>query len=428
MKTKAEFLSSPKRAKLSRAQQEARWQQYVASQRGVRGAVKLTSVNKSPAFVDPLTRAIIGTSECGIHYLQALTDPFAMKEAACIPDLHAIPSKKVLVKHRSTFSTGTNGAGYIVYNSQAKSNNDTIVMATDASNPLTPSTLLPNWAGGIMANVIKHASVKLPYPNTEFQGDTADPGIMGRVVGTAIRVRYIGPELARGGQFVAFRHPDGYNVTGLSIDDWKSYMQCKTFPVDREWVYVMYAPVRPGDYQYSPNSATNATTASTSYQFNLGIAAINTTTSSGTPGPAPFEFEWVQIIEYLGKIDNISKTHVDVEAMSQIRNVTEQKSATRHPHKNTAKALVEIGENMKTNMSPASLHAITSHPVAQIAYRGNDKKSDPGLLDRLIQGARSFGDKVLGPKLETYAENGLARAFDWVENKAIGLAEEAFFA
>lgn len=423
MKTKAEFLSSPKRSKLPKAQQEVRWQQYLASQRGVRGAVKPPQ-SRSLVSVDPLTRAVIGTSECGVHYLQALTDPFAMKQPACIPDLHAVPSKKVLVKHRSTFSTGLTGNGYIVYNSQAKSNNDTIVMATDSSNPLTPSTVIPDWAPGIMSGIIKHASAKLPYPNTVFQNAVANPGVMARVVGTAIRARYIGPELARGGQFVAFRHPDGYNITGLTIDQWKAYMKCKTFPVDREWVYVHYAPIRPGDYQYSPNGATNADTPLSDFKFNMGIAVINTTTSSGTPGPAPFEFEWVQIIEYIGQIDNISRTHVDLEAMSQIRNVTEQKAATIHPHKNTAKALYEIGYNMKTNLSPAMNHTINSHPVAQIAYRGNDKRT--GLMDRLIEGARKFGDDVLGPKLEGYVENGLSKGVAWAEENLGQLASKAW--
>lgn len=97
---KQEFTSQPKYSGLSRAEKEQRWRAYSSS---VASSGRRRKGNTMPPagptqYLDPVAHSLSMLPTCATHYLQALEDPFGLFKAgtsACIPDLHAVPSKKV---------------------------------------------------------------------------------------------------------------------------------------------------------------------------------------------------------------------------------------------------------------------------------------------------------------------------------------------
>jgi hypothetical protein len=200
MLTKQEYLSKPKYASLSRQDKERRWRQYLAS-KALATQPDIFAPMEEP---DPLAAVAHTFPSCAVHYLQALENPFHLNAEACIPDLHAVPSKKVKAITRLTFGTNTTGEAFFVACPQDKSKDtDAFLFNTTAfvgagGNTLVPIPGSPNISGA--------SRLKLPYLTAQF-ANVATGGIRGRVVGTAQRLRYTGREIDRGGQVVAFRHP-----------------------------------------------------------------------------------------------------------------------------------------------------------------------------------------------------------------------------
>lgn len=332
MKTKAQFLSSPKRRNLSKKEQEKRWAQYQASG----SKVRTVSVKKNANG-----KAIMKLSPCAADYLAALQLPFSTKALACIPDMHALPSKKVRVIERGTFSTGLNGFGWIICAPWVTAKDLPSISATSAGYNGTAQISDPNV---VTANVINNFQAKLPYTSNQFFATTTDPGIEARVVGAGLRVRYIGSEMARSGQIAALRHPDNESLVGFDDRRFRSYENCKVFPNNREWSYVVYRPAKPNEYEYSrdPHSPGD----SNNYKWCLGFHIAGTTSSTGSSGPAPFEFQFVQFIEYLGKIDAVTRSHVDVTGLSHVRNSIPDSSAYQQPGKMLGKTVDKLRASM----------------------------------------------------------------------------------
>jgi hypothetical protein len=331
--------------------------------------------------------------------LQALEDPFGLKKsptAACIPDLHAVPSKKTGALHRGNFSTGTAGYGFVLLKVHQKTNDVPVasegaVTFSEAAWGGAAGSFLPTPSATPATGLSSIGLPKLPYSNAEFAATAGVGGIQGRVVGAGLRIRYIGPELARGGQINAVRHPENNSLVGLTLAEIKTFTTSKSYPVDREWTYINYQPTEPDEYKYS----SQATTSNGIAQWNMGFVITGTTTSTGTPGSAPFEFEVVQFIEYIGRINNITTTHVDVQAMSMIRNATEMHPSTRSPTARVLKSLTKIGADHMIN---GSANANTS-PALRLSYRGNDKK-EPGIIANVVS-------DIVGKKAEQLMEAGV---------------------
>jgi hypothetical protein len=335
MKTKQQFLASPKRAKLSKKEQDKRWAQYVASNRNSRKAPVRHSVNHKG-------KTVLKLSPCAREYMGALQYPFSTKALACVPDMHALPSRKVRVVERGTFATGLNGFGWLVAAPWVTAKDLPCLSATSAGYNGVAQISDPNV---VTANVINNFQAKMPYTSNQFYATTTDPGIEARVVGAGLRVRYIGSEMARSGQIAALRHPDNESLVGFDDRRFRSYEHCKVFPNNREWSYVTYRPAKPNEYEYSrdPESAGD----SNNYKFNLGFHITGTTNSTGTPGSAPFEFQFVQFVEYLGKIEGVTRSHVDLPGLSHIRNSLPESSAYNNPSKNALKTSKQLVSSMR---------------------------------------------------------------------------------
>ena len=336
--TKQEFFTNPKRINLSRREKEQRWEQHLATSRSI-GPGTRTGYPQSITLTQP-AGPLMQLSPCAIEYLGALVAPFGHKGLACIPDLHAIPSKKIRVKTRGTFSTGTNGFGFVVHSPWCTSNDSDSLAYTDASSALT--AVIKSGVG-----VVNQSEVKQPYPLALFAGLAGAQGVRARVVGSGLRIRYIGPELARSGQIIGIREPDNQTLEGQTATTVKDLTTAKTFNNDREWITVMYRPARPAEYKYSPDHC--SASDSTNTKWSQGFLITGTTNTSGLPGPAPFEFEVVKYVEYLGNIDNITRSHTDIVAMSDIRNVLPTKSVTDQPDQYSRHVIGRLYDHVSEN-------------------------------------------------------------------------------
>lgn len=328
MKTKAEFLASPKRANLSSKEQNERWRQYKASLMADRTRTGYSRNTRIKVTTDHKNKTIanLRLSHCAADYAHALVMPFSLHKPACIPDLHAIPSKKIRVVNRGTFSTGTGGYGHIVQAPWCTASDASDVIYSDASYALG-TTFQVSGVG-----VATQFNNKLPYTQAQFAGNSSG-GIRARLVGCGLRIRYIGPESSRSGQIVGFREPDNENVAGLTYSRALEMETSATYRNTEKWHYVFYRPSNPSEYEFSPNPCVPSDVGYTvtSSRVIQGFAITGTTDINGSPSPAPFEWETVRFIEYVGNITSITRTHVDISGMSVVRNALPVKSTTSSP-------------------------------------------------------------------------------------------------
>lgn len=343
-KTKQQFLSSPKRRTLPKKEQERRWKQYLFNSRNNNYERKRGYSRNTRMKISKSNKMQLKLSPCASEYLIALTAPFSHKGVACIPDLHAVPSKKIRVKTRGTFQTGTNGYGWIVANPWNTCNDRTIASYTintfAGADPIADPAAPP-------AGVNNALAAKIPYANADFNGVNAK--VKARVVGVGLRIRYIGPELARSGQIIGLRNPDNRTLVALSRAEFRSFETSKTFSNKKQWIYALYRPVEPNDYEYSPVSDRNSENASGFLSYSLGMYVTDTTDSTGSPGPAPFEWEIIQYVEYIGNIDNITRSHVDTQGMAHIRNSLPTKSVTDSMTKHVKKIASSLYDSIDSN-------------------------------------------------------------------------------
>jgi len=350
--SKRAFMQTPRISRLPKDERERRWRQHAANA-GQQFQVK----ERAPTALtpDPLAALVHTFPSCAVHYLQALENPFHLDQPACIPDLHAVPSKKIKAILRGNFEIGTNGDGFIVHNPQTKGNDARIIVASTSSWASTGGSTIVPTLGGL--NTADFVMAKLPYPNTAFAA-TVTGGIEGRVVGTALRIRYTGREIDRGGQIVAFRDPDNENVTSVrTFQQLKDFETSRTYEVSRDWVTVNYRPTRPAEFEYSRSgdlAGTDPISGPAVVRWSQGF-----TIQGAVPG-SPFEFEVVSFVEYLGNIDNVTHTHSDIVAMSYIRNATPSSSSTKHPHMRLMKSAITIGKEIVKHSSPMVKESITS--------------------------------------------------------------------
>jgi hypothetical protein len=334
--------------------------------------------------------AMTHLSPCAKDYLMALQMPFMSKNVACVPDFHAIPSKKVRVKSRGTFSTGLDGNGFIVFANHCNSSNCTHIGASSAT--LASSTAVPIIvpAG---AGVLNFSQTKLPYSNADFADVSPTPGVQARTVGSGMRIRYIGPELARSGQIVGVRHPDNETLVGLSYNDIRSYSTAKTYNNSRQWIYVMWRPVQPNEYHFSRNSSTASD--GNLVKWETGFVIQGTTDTSGAPGPAPFEWETVHYTEYIGNIDNVTRSHVDLVGMSHIRNALPTKSTTDKPHHNFAITVKKVEDSIGESLPAAAGGALAYRNFASGAEAAEATEGS-SVFSALYDGAAQLAAKGAG--------------------------------
>lgn len=343
------------------------------------------SPNRRP---HPLTVGVHALSACGAHYAQAMLHPFSVRHPVCIPDLHSIPSKKIKVITRLTFSTGVNGSGFIIYNPQDKCSDLGVlssIVLTDANYTGTTSTTIATSGTGILPM----NEAKLPYKSTQFEINSSLPGVQGRIVGCAMRIRYRGAELYRGGSVTGIRHPDNETLAGLSAEDLRQYETCAVSEVTREWTTVTYRPVRPGEFEFSPYPTADAASPGTgggAQNYCMGFKIDGTTNTTGS-GPQTFDVELVKFVEFIGNVDNITKTHTDLRSMSLVRNALPAKSVHKKPAHTLYKGIVEIGKE--------AMKSLPGHMASNLLKESSSAESG-GFLSSIANKAYSWAGDAIG--------------------------------
>lgn len=381
--TKNQFMARKKIASLPAKEKNRRWEQYKASRVANRtrsGYSRNTSLKARKVGDGYL--AEMHLTPCAKDYFLALNAPFSHRTIACVPDLHAIPSKKVRIKTRGNFTSGSAGNGFIMVNSWANANDTAAVYYSGSTYAPAefPATLPP-------AGTTTIVQPKVPYTALSFANAGADPGVQARTVASALRIRYTGPALYKSGQIFALRQPDNQSLVNRTFSEVLSYSTCKTYRNKGEWITVMWRPTAPTDYEFSefangPGGLAVTPTAYPKYEMGFGIAG--TTGSAGTPGPASFEFEHIRYVEYIGNIDNISRTHVDVVGMSHVRNAMEDKSSTDNSHSHFASAVKRVEDSIGE-----SLPAAVGGGMAYKQFVAGAAEESPGILATLEAGATS---------------------------------------
>lgn len=254
-------------------------------------------------------------SDCALFYAQAVIDPWGVSDAPCIPDFYTVPSFKFGTRTRGTFVAGTMGFGYITA--------DPYVVAGDvnclAGTNVTFIGTFATTPGETGTNVARNNS---PFSAVQF-GATA---MTYRLVGSGLAVRYVGNEMARGGQMIIYRQ--NFNTTfpnPLTVNIALQNPETTTVPIDREWHYVTFKPVEADDYDYS-------TTISGAFSLVILI--------SGATAATAFEYDFVQWFEVIGgNVTNLTPSDSDPIGMAVIKSAMAVPQPPDSPKENFANFL-----------------------------------------------------------------------------------------
>jgi len=179
---------------------------------------------------------------------------------------------------------------------------------TNGDNSLT-YTLSTTTVGGpniaFNAFVAPGTSViaKIPYALAQLTAGN----VQGRLVSGCIRVRYSGTEDARSGIVSLFEDPDHLSVAAQSTNTISLFDSCGKQRVygDGAWHQINWSgPCKQAEQEY----------ISTAYysQACLVIAINGTSSSTGTAGSQPFEWECWENLEFLGR-DVVGKTNNNLD-------------------------------------------------------------------------------------------------------------------
>lgn len=265
-------------------------------------------------------------SKCAHDYARCLSNPFT-GPLACVPSYPAMMSLKTRSWSRGTFSTGTNGFGFVIVDPFRGGFND--------SNSVSWSTSL--YAGTTCS--VGGTDVLFSNTNAQYQlsslGD--DPALLqARVVAAGLRIRYIGTELNRGGQKIGLMDPTHDSLDGRNISSANNELQSKVFPVSREWSTVLYRPVFDYELNYQQTSPP------TNDEFYMGF--LVQAASSATP--LEYEFEFYVITEYQGRtVRGQTASHHDPVGFAAVNTTaTTSKSLLPNSEKDTHREESFLGQ------------------------------------------------------------------------------------
>lgn len=320
---------------LSKKNKQAAWNRY---------RTNLQNKKTPPAPRNRAKGPQVKLPECTRDYLQVLSDPFHVNQPVCIPDNHVVPSKKLSVKIRGSFASGSNSEGFIVFNPFHTANNafthiegattytSSAVMYSDGTSPLSLIETRVTPGNGVQGSNVELS----PYSINDFdelpdgsRSVTSGLSVQSRVVGVGLRVRFAGTKLNEGGTILSFRREDGETTHGYTYANLASRPNTKSSAIGSRWHEVAYLPVQPTDYDYCRNGLLGAEGVSgidsssdvfiNNVRYNAGFYVKTAAASQ------PFQFEYILHVEFLGKaLDSITKSHSDITGMSHVRNAITQ--------------------------------------------------------------------------------------------------------
>jgi len=240
-------------------------------------------------------------SDCAFYYAQALIDPWNVERAPCVPDAITVPSFKFGARTRGTMTVGSAGVGYVV--------NSPYEVSGDLNSTCYTSTgyTYYYYAGaGAGITGAGYATSDSPIVSSAFNSN----GNAYRVVGSGLAIRYLGNEMARGGQILLYRTNDNVSppTGGGSVSTYFfENKETTSVPVDREWHYVLWKPVLNQDTFYN-----GTLPGATSYCM---LAFV-----SGAGAGTAFEFDIVTWYEITGPdLPNLTPSENDPIGMAVVK-------------------------------------------------------------------------------------------------------------
>lgn len=249
-------------------------------------------------------------SVAATRYLLAFMDPFHNKaRTAYIPQTPTCRTKKVTTFARGQFSTGSLGAGFIMF-SPCTANDQNCIYVTGqgfAGNTFTMPAAVANGVTGVKFT-------GLPYNRAQMTSVTVGTTLEARVVAISARIYYCGTVVGCGGTICSYSDPDTDNILGLGFFDLGSRDITEIRPTEIGKSYSTVAiPVRMTQTHFP---AANAGAQIQLYPYSDGVAVVDPTQATSTNvGPpcvgifvaAPtttaitFNYEVVMHIEYNGQ-------------------------------------------------------------------------------------------------------------------------------
>jgi hypothetical protein len=221
-------------------------------------------------------------SPCVRDYAQALVDPFD-GPLACVPSSYPpIPTFKTRVWARGTFSTGTQGVGFVLVNPYR-------IFANDGSGVCKSETTYAQSGFPVSSGDVGVTIVNPNAPYSTAQISETNTGIQFRIVSVGARVWYVGSELNLQGEYFALRHPDNESLLSITSSLVLGFPSARRAvitngraPIDVTWI-----PMKPKDLEFNGTLTPGLS--------SLGILGTGPNGSANI-----FAYEVYGIVEYIG--------------------------------------------------------------------------------------------------------------------------------
>lgn len=317
------------------------------------------------------TSALASLTEDTECYYSALARPFSMgSRGAGIPSFPAVASQKTTGLLNGVCAVGTTGIGFIAV-SPSLAYDKPVAYCTTAASTLSDISIVAPFTG-----LTTPAVSALPYKyNDLVDGTAAAPSLVrGRIVSTALRARYIGTELNKGGRMVAYVSPDHSNLNGQTFEELAGRSEAIRLPVSREWTEVVLFSNKTDEMTYpghnygstAAEEALRSVYPCSNYEYIEGTSPYNGAAPialmfSGVPGNE-FEYEVVVHCEYIGRptAPQSTTSHCDMNGMSKVQNAASQTglirsgTSARTGEKSMAQAFMQFAYENRVAISSAA--------------------------------------------------------------------------
>jgi hypothetical protein len=291
-----------------------------------------------------------------IEFLHAKHQPWSAKPCG-LPTNPPLPSMKYKAWSQGTFSTSSNGLsagfGFIASRSAWVSDDWALTMSQADNRGSTVSTT------ALASQVTLSNHLNAPFATAAYTG--AASGIESRLVGSGIRIRYIGTELNKGGVIIPFEHPQHETMVGMSADDALAYPNVHPIQVDRGWHTIVWNAVtatderfQPTIYPYDPTDIHGGPT--------IGLMAVGPSDGAGGYVPLEFQYESYVIVETTGRQASVFGTPsiAAPQKHATVKNITGSapQAAQQKMSKLPVKRLEQVGLKALATEDPGLAPAI----------------------------------------------------------------------
>jgi len=201
---------------------------------------------------------------------------------------------------------------------------------------------------------------KIPYTTAQLTGGN----VQGRLVSGCLRIRYTGTEDGRAGVVSLFEDPDHLDVQTTSSNNISLFDSCGKERVSGEgnWHQINWSgPAKQNEQEYVQ------TAGFTGNSYTHVIAVNGTCTAAGALGPATFEYEIWENLEYLGR-DVVGKTNNSLDPQGTSHVIGAAKSAQSGSEPFSASNSKTSGEFIRSVLSPVPGGSLVGNGLSALVH------------------------------------------------------------